>query len=252
MVYSESQLRDGKPPIVIGHRGASAHAPENTMPSFHAAFDAGALWVETDVQPTADNALVLLHDDTVDRTTDGTGDIRALGADVALGLDAGSWFGDEFAGARIPLLTDLLAHVTGERRVLLEIKGEHTAEQLAAMLGQIAHAGCDERVFLESFEVPVLRRLRTVRQGDPIGLLVEAIGDSPITDCEDLGATAYNPDYAELLRQPGLVAELHAAGIATMPWTCDDPADWERLTDLGVDGIITNRPAELLAWQAAR
>lgn len=222
------------------------------MPAFIAAFSAGALWIETDVQPTADNVLVLIHDDGVDRTTDGSGDIRSLSADAALSLDAGSWFGSEkkFAGTRIPLLTDLLTLVTGDRRILLEIKGDHTSEQLTIMLEQIHGAGCDEQVFLQSFEVPVLERLRALLPQDPIGLLVETIHDDPVAECRRLGATVYNPDFAEVLRRPGVVAELHSAGIATTPWTADSPDDWATLTDLGVDGIITNRPGELVAWQA--
>lgn len=247
-------LRGDKPPIVIAHRGASAAAPENTMAAFHAAFAAGALWIETDVQPTADNELVLIHDGDVARTTDGTGAIRDTALADAARLDAGSWFGSDrtFAGQRIPLLAELLAVVTGARRVLLEIKGDHTVEQLEIMLGQIHDAGCDARVFLQSFEVPVLRRLRRLRPRDPMGLLVETVHDDPIGVCRSLGATAYNPGFTELLQRPDVVRDLHAAGVATLPWTADSPADWAALTDLGVDGIITNRPAELLAWQAER
>lgn len=220
------------------------------MPAFRAAFADGAPWVETDVQPTADDVLVLLHDDTVDRTTDGAGAIRTLtGADAAR-LDAGSWFGHEFAGTRIPLLTELLAEITGDRRLLLEVKGEHTSEQLALLLGSIERSGSAERVFLQSFELPVLRALRVLRPRDPFGLLVEVLDADPVATCRELGATAYNPDVIELLRRPALVAELHAAGIATTPWTADTADQWEALTELGVDGIITNRPAGLIAWLA--
>lgn len=222
------------------------------MPAFLAAFADGARWVETDVQPTADDALVLLHDDDVDRTTDGTGAIRSLTAATAAGLDAGRWFGEDFAGASIPLLQELLTEITGERRLLLEIKGEHTGEQLTLLLDLIDDSGSGERVFLQSFEVPVLRRLRALRPTDPLGLLVETIDVDPVAACRALGATAYNPDVTALLRRPEVVAELHGAGIATTPWTADTPDEWVALTALGVDGIITNRPAELVAWQAAR
>jgi glycerophosphoryl diester phosphodiesterase len=251
MAFTES-LRHVSSPIVIAHRGASAHAPENTMAAFRAAHDAGATWIETDVQPTGDNVLVLLHDDDVDRTTNGHGAIRSLTSAAVRRLDAGSWRGAEFAGARIPLLTDLLAEIAGERRLLLEIKGEHTAAQLATMLEQIEATGTGSRVFLQSFEVPVLRLLKNLRPNDPLGLLVETIGDDPVTDCRALGATVYNPAFADLLRHPETVQRLHDAGIATTPWTADDPDHWAALTDLGVDGIITNRPAELLAWQRER
>ena len=252
MAFSESLLRGAAAPIVIAHRGASRRAPENTMPAFEAAFADGALWIETDVQPTADDALVLLHDDDVDRTTDGTGAIRALTAADAAMLDTGSWFGDEFVGTRIPLLTELLAEITGDRRLLLEIKGEHTRDQLALLLDLIERSGTGARVLLQSFELSVLRTLRTLRPRDPFGLLVEVLDADPVATCHALGATAYNPDVTALLRRPAVVAELHAAGIATTPWTADAPDQWAALTALGVDGIITNRPAELVAWQTAR
>ena len=251
MPVTEPLLRDGGAPLVIAHRGASAVAPENTMPAFAAAWRAGAQWVETDVQPSADDVLVLLHDDDVDRTTDGTGDVRALTGATLASLDAGSWFDPSFAGTGIPTLADLLADLTGERRLLLEIKGDHSSGQLGSMVQAITAAGAQDRVFLQSFEVPVLRRLRAILPDDPIGLLVETIGDDPIADCRDLGAVTYNPDVTDLLRQPGLVAELHAAGIAVMPWIVNDPDHWATLTDLGVDAIITDDPAALLAWQGA-
>jgi glycerophosphoryl diester phosphodiesterase len=251
VVLAESLLRDGAAPIVIAHRGASGRAPENTMPAFRAAFADGAHWVETDVQPTADHVLVLLHDDDVDRTTDGSGAIRSLTVAHAAALDAGRWFGDDFAGTPIPLLGELLSEITGERRLLLEIKGEHTSAQLALLLDQLDTSGSAARVFLQSFEIPVLHRLKALRPDDPFGLLVETIDDDPVRTCHTLGATAYNPDVTELLRRPAVVAELHAAGIATTPWTADSPDEWAALTALGVDGIITNRPAELVTWQAA-
>lgn len=222
------------------------------MPAFRAAFADGATWVETDVQPTADDVLLLLHDDDVDRTTNGSGAIRSLRAADALALDAGRWFGDAFAGTPIPMLGDLLAEITPGRRLLLEVKGEHSSTQLTSLLELIDGSGGSERVFLESFEVPVLRRLRALRPHDPFGLLVETLDADPVATCRELGATSYNPDVTALLQRPQTVADLHAAGIATHAWTADSVDEWSELTALGVDGIITNRPAELVAWLARR
>jgi glycerophosphoryl diester phosphodiesterase len=222
------------------------------MPAFRAAFADGAYWIETDVQPTADDALVLLHDGDVDRTTNGTGPIRSLTAGAAAALDAGRWFGDEFSGTPIPHLGDLLAEITGERRLLLEIKGDHSSGQLTLLLDLIDDSGGGRRVFLQSFEIPVLHRLRELRPDDPFGLLVETIDADPVGVCRELGATAYNPDVTELLSRPATVTELHAAGIAIFPWTADTAEEWAALTALGVDGIITNRPGQLLAWQATQ
>lgn len=222
------------------------------MAAFGAAWDAGAAWIETDVQPTADDQPILLHDDTVDRTTDGTGPVNGFTAEQLAGLDAGSWFDPSYAGMPVPRLDDLLAELSGRRRVLLEIKGPHTPPQLEEIVQRIRAAGADRAVLLQSFEVPVLVELRAMLPEEPLGLLVGPIGDDPVGDCRALGAVTYNPYVGALLGRPDLVETLHAAGIATIPWTSDDPTQWQALTDLGVDGIITNDPAALLAWQRPR
>ncbi len=222
------------------------------MVAFTAAWDAGARWVEADTQPTVDGVPVLLHDDDLDRTTSGTGPVREIRAlDLAL-LDAGAWFGPEFAGTGIPELAELLEALTDDRTVLLEIKGDHTPGQLLAVLEAVRAAGADDRVYLESFEVPALRTLHRLAPGVPFGLLAAILDEDPVEVARELGASAYNPAVGDLLSRPQIVEDLHEAGIAVMVWTSDDPSEWAAFTDLGVDAIITNTPAELLAWQAAR
>lgn len=241
--------RSGRPPLVIAHRGASAHAPENTLPAFRLALEAGVAWIETDVQPTSDDVPVLLHDDTLDRTTTGTGPVREITASDLGRLEAGAWFGPGHDGVPVPQLAHLLELLTPERAVLLELKGAHTREQVVAVLEVIRATPWDHRVLLQSFEVDVLRHVRSIQPDRPVGLLVEALHPDPVAACTELGAVSYNPWFPTVLAQPGVVAELHAAGIAVMVWTVDDPAVWAELTAIGVDGIITNTPAELLAWQ---
>jgi glycerophosphoryl diester phosphodiesterase len=240
-----SLCRSVEAPLVVAHRGASAHVPENTLPAFEAAWNAGAHWVEADTQPTADGVPVILHDELLDRTTSGTGPIRAcLAAELAqvdvLGLPA----------ARVPELTSVLAALVPERKVLLEIKGEHTAEQVGTVLRTTK--GRERQVELESFEVDVLRQVRASEPARAIGLLVERLDEDPVAVSRELGAAAYNPDYREILRRPDVVPRLRSAGIAVVAWTCDDPGEWALLTAAGVDAIITNTPAELLAWQHSR
>ncbi len=245
-VASGNLRRTGRHVQVVGHRGASASVPENTLPAFQAAWDGGAVWVEADTQPTADGVPVILHDADLDRTTLGSGPVRSLtAADQATVPVLGS------PGAGVPALWELLGLLTRRRRVLLEIKGEHTPEQLAEVLRVSGASGHDGRVFIESFEVSALRAIRSFEPARPLGLLVERPHPDPVGRCRELGATAYNPDYREVLDHPDLVPVLHRAGIAVAVWTCDDPADWQRLTDAGVDAIITNTPHDLLAWQGA-
>jgi glycerophosphoryl diester phosphodiesterase len=236
--------RPGRDAVVIAHRGASADVPENTLPAFEAAWAAGATWIEADTQPTADGVAVILHDDNVERTTTGSGAVRShTAADLARlqirGLPA----------ARVPELSELLALLDPDRAALLEIKGAHTAVQAAQILAVCAASGHDERVFVQSFEVSALRQVRALAPARPIGLLVERLDADPVGRCAALGAVAYNPDYREVLANPGVVRALRAAGIAVAVWTADDPAEWDALTTAGVDAIITNTPGELLAWQ---
>lgn len=220
------------------------------MAAFDAAWACGAPWIETDVQVTSDLVPVLIHDDTLDRTTDGSGPVGAQTAHNLATLDAGSWFGPGYGGARIPELSELAGTLTAGRRLLLEIKGEHTREAVLAEIEVLRAAGTDEYAFLQSFEIPALRLVRDIQPDRPVGLLVEALHPDPVAMCGELGAIAYNPHHLLLRERPELVAELHAARIATFVWTADEPADWRFLTDLGVDGIITDDPAALRAWQA--
>lgn len=226
------------------------------MPAFHAAWECGAPWVEADVQPTLDGIPVMLHDDDLDRTTDGVGPVRTRSAAQVCSLDAGSWFDagnpGAYCGTPVPLLADLVSTLDQQRCLLLEIKGDHTREQVLAEMQVVRASGWDDRVLYESFHLEALAHVRSIEPGRPVGLLVGELHDDPIEACRELGAVSYNPRHTLLRDRPELVTALHAAGIAVFVWTADDPADWEFLTGLGVDGIITNTPAALLAWQRSR
>lgn len=241
----------GAPPTVIAHRGASADAPENTMPAFELGF-AHARWLETDVQPTVDGVPVLLHDDDVDRTTDGHGPVRQTSYAGLRKLDAGTWFAPEHAGVRVPALSELLAALPDDARVLLEIKGPHTDAQLTAILDAVEGSDVDDRVLLQSFERDELARLHRMRPGRPLGLLTEQWDDDPVAACAAYDAIAYNPGYRLWRGRQKDLDRLHEHGIASAPWTADDPADWRWLDDMGIDAIITNRPAALAGWLAGR
>ena len=222
------------------------------MAAFSAAWAAGAAWVEADTQPTADGIPVVLHDDDLDRTTNGSGPVREATARAVAALDAGSSFAAEFAGERVPELGTLLDELIGGRALLLEIKGRHTDDQLAAVCDAVRGSRHDDRVFFESFETDELCRLAGLWTGRSFGLLVHQLDADPVAAARSVGAAAYNPEIGALLARPGVVSDLHAAGVAVMAWTSDDPVQWAVLTDLGVDAIITNTPGELLAWQHAR
>ncbi len=254
---AESLLRHGAAPLVIGHRGASDLAPENTLAAFQAAWSADVEWIETDVQPTADLVPVLFHDDTLDRISSVIGQLRARRLSEVAHLDAGSWFSRlrgaaDFSALRIPTMHEFLSALPASGRVLLEIKGPHTDDELVIELAVIRATRTMDRVWLQSFEVDVLAQLAAYIPHCWLGLLRDDIDPDPVALCRERGVSSYHPEYTALLTRPEIVAELHAAGISVITFTVNDDADWERLTALGVDGIITDRPASLLEWQRRR
>jgi glycerophosphoryl diester phosphodiesterase len=249
----ESFVREpGAPLRIWAHRGGSSAAPENTAASDEVARRAGVEWIENDVQPTKDGVPVVLHDETVDRTTDGTGAIRSLTAAQVAELDAGSWFAPGYAGLRVPTLASQLGGFKARGgSLLLEIKGAHPRESVARIVDEIHGRGMSRRVFVQSFEPQHLRWVREFAPELPLGLLRSTLDPDPPLIAKDLELSAYNPSEAAFGIRPGIVADLHAAGVAVNIWTVDNPASWNALERAGVDGIITNRPAELTGWNAA-
>ncbi|MFI7066679.1 glycerophosphodiester phosphodiesterase [Kribbella sp. NPDC050124] len=249
----ESFIRKpGAPLRVWAHRGGSSAAPENTAASDEVARRARAEWIENDVQPTKDGVPVILHDTTVDRTTDGTGAVRSLTAEQVSGLDAGSWFAPAYVGQRVPTLASQLDGLkTRGGNLLLEVKGEHTRASVERIVQEIHSRGMSSRVFVQSFEPQHLRWVRELAPELPLGLLRSTLDPDPVTIAKDLELSAYNPSDAAFQTRPGIVADLHAAGVAVNVWTVDDATRWNALEKAGVDGIITNRPAELAGWNAA-
>ncbi|MER7541071.1 glycerophosphodiester phosphodiesterase family protein [Streptomyces sp. NPDC097704] len=243
----------GAPLTVIAHRGAPSAAPENTLVSDEVARRGGAVWIENDVQPSKDGVPYILHDTTVDRTTDGTGAIRSLTSAQLDALDAGSWFAPAYAGTRVPTLAAQLADLR-ERggKLLLEIKGRHTRAEVARIVRDVRDQDMTDRVFVQSFDVPSLRYAHELAPELPLGLLRSALDADPVAVAKDLDLAAYNVADTALATRPQVVGDLHAAGVAVNVWTVDTPARWKALDTLGVDGVITNRPTELGGWSSGR
>lgn len=246
-------------PLVIAHRGNSAVAPQNTLAAFEAAWRAGAHSIEIDIQPTADGHVVVIHDDTVDGTTDGQGTVTEMTLDALRALDAGSWFAPAYAGQRVPTFAevlDLLVRRPGTD-LLLELKGEWTTEQVRPVTEAIRAAGLADRVIGQSFWPGSVRALAEADPGLRRGLLVFQAPDAESVEevlrvAAELGVMTVNP-YGELLRaHPDLVERLHAAGLQVMVWTLNEPEHWSAAAALGVDAVITDRPDRLAGWLAAQ
>lgn len=246
--------RSGRP-AVVAHRGSSSVAPQNTLAAFEAAWRAGADAVELDVHLTADRRVVVLHDERVDATTDGTGAVADLPLDAVRSLDAGSWFSPAFAGQRVPTFEEVLGLLATRpgTDLLVELKGVWSPDDARLVTKEVDAAGMAGRVVVQSFWPPTVAALRDAAPHLARGLLLALRPDSTdelLEVCAGLGVAACNPERDLLGREPGLVEVLHGAGLAVHVWTADDA--WSDLLDLGVDGIVTNRPDRLAGWLDAR
>lgn len=258
-------------PHRVAHRGYSAVAPENTLPALAAGVLAGATLIEFDVRTTADGVPVVIHDRTVDRTTDGSGHVWELTLDEISALDAGSWFSPAYAGLRIPLLHEVidllrphatLAPSAGEAGVtpaeaprvelLLEIKPPATLEQVKVIMGQVTEAGLLDRTVVQSFDPAVVRLAADAAPDVRLGLLRHGFDDEQVRVARELGISYVNPDLRAVLAGPETVAALAGAGVGVMPWTPNDMALWPGLLEAGVAGLITDRAGELTGWATAR
>src|SRR5699024_3414692 len=203
------------------------------------------------IQPLVDGTAAVIHDETVDATTDGTGRVDALDGAALAELDAGSWFSPAFAGQRVPLLEDVLALLLARPGIdlLLEVKGDWTAEAMGAALEGIRRAGLAGRVCVQSFSVPTLTHALELAPELRRELLVDEL-PAGLCVALALGAAGINPRGTALAADPGFVARAHAAGLRVSVWTLDTPDQWRRAVAAGVDAVITNEPGGLAGYLA--
>lgn len=245
-------VRRGEQPAVIAHRGLSSVIPENTLQALLSGGRSGADWIEMDVNTTKDGVPVVIHDNTVDRVTAGTGDVSVLTAEYIAGLEAGSWFAPAYSGAKVPTLAEFLDQTETEGTgLLLEVKGPETREEVQRTIDLIRDRGMFNQTILQSFDTNVLQYAREYAPTLRLGLLRGALDADVVATAKQFGAVTYNPSWNALAARPGAIKELHDAGIAVMPYTVDSPRQWKAMTDAGVDGIITNRAGALVGFQSA-
>lgn len=237
-------------PLVVAHRGNSSVAPQNTLAAFESAWRAGADSIEIDVQLTADGKVVVIHDDTVDATTSGTGALAGLDLVDVRALDAGSWFAAAYAGQLVPTfgqVVELLLARPG-MALLLEVKGSWTVDQVRRLTEPLREAGLTDRVVAQSFWPETVAALRDADPGLRRGLLVASLEDDLLARCAELEVVTCNPLGTLLAEDPGVVGRLHDAGVQVTVWTLNEPGQWAEALRLGVDGIITDRPDRLVGW----
>ncbi len=215
--------------VKIAHRGASAYEPENTIRSFTRAMELGADMIELDVRRSLDGRLVVIHDDKVDRTTNGRGLVRAKSLAELRDLDAGM-------GERIPTLEEVLELAAGRTKLVIELKEDGLEERVIEL---IRYYGLVEDLFVVSFKPLRLRAIKEREPGLKTGLILFAAAD-PLKSAASCGADAVAPFRWFITR--GLAERARKIGMHLFTWTVDDRDKAERLRGMGVSGIVTNKP----------
>lgn len=281
---------DASGPVLIAHRGASAYAPEHSREAYELGIEQGADFIEPDLQITQDGVLIALHDLTLERTTNvrdvfpdrfRSTEVRGEPVDVWVAndftleeirqLDAGSWFGEAFAGTPILTLSEVIDLVRGRAGLFIETKapevyGDRGFDMEALLLAELAEHGLDQPgadpgtpIVIQSFSAASLRILHDEHNTPlPLALLIgggeaarEWLTPEGLAEVAAF-ATGIGPTKSLLLEIPGAIDLAHERGLTVVPWTFrgDDPGDWDTVEDemahylfeLGVDGIITNNP----------
>ena len=227
-------------PFVISHRGAAAFAPENTLAGVSEAVNQGAEFVEVDVQRSADGVLVIMHDRTVDRTTDGTGEIQGLSWEELQSLDAGAHFSQKYAGEPIPTLDSVLGLVAGESITLvLEAKNPELYPGIEHEIADhLEKANLADQTVVVSFGHDWLERFHKVSPETPLGKLYVWMGSPG----QASGVRLVDVHWLSVVLDPTLVRRAHQRGYQVVVWTVNNDALMRLLLWLGVDGITTDRP----------
>lgn len=234
--------------LLIAHRGASGYAPENTMAAFRKAVAMGLSFIETDLQLSRDARFVAIHDDTVNRTTNGQGAVHDLSLAELRRLDAGSWFGNTFSGERIPTLEEILEFAKRHDVVFyLEIKpggswgGEH------ALISALRESGEIARVVVISFDALIVAAVRKTEPTLMTGLLFDGQIEKPIEKALEIGARqlVIRGD----LVTPAMIAEAKRNDLQIICWTVNHPVHMRMLASAGVAGIMSDYPDRLVSVQ---
>ena len=237
-------------PVRIAHRGASGAglAPENTLAAFEKAIEIGVDAIEVDVHATRDNRVAVIHDATLDRTTDRLGIVRDLTYDEIREADAGSWFDAGFAGERVPELEEVLDLARHRALILIEIKADFLAERV---LQTVAEMDALSQVAIQSFNPQTIRRVKLLEPTIPTALLMGKVPTTPsrvrarkmVRDALAIGANSIGLWHNVVT--PALLEEMRRRALSVWTWTVNEPIAMRDLVQMGIQGIITNYPDRL-------
>jgi len=232
-------------PRVIGHRGAMGHAPENTLAGLEKAAAMGVRWVEFDVKLTADNQIILMHDDDLERTTDGKGRVAGTTLEEIRKLDAGRWFSADYTGEKVPTLDEAMAALAargmGANVEIKPCKGRE-AETGAAVAGALANRWMNgpQPPFVSSFSTASLAAARDTAPLVPRALLTLVFLPGWAAKMEQLGCACFN--VLDRLITERRVQGIRQAGYRPLAFTVDNGARAANLLSWGVESVITSYP----------
>jgi glycerophosphoryl diester phosphodiesterase len=236
-------------PKVVGHRGAASHAPENTLAGFRAAKALGVGWVEFDVHLTLDGRCVVIHDDLIDRTTDGEGEVGAMTLDELASFDAGAWFDPSFGGETVPTLEEVI-DLLGELGLgaNVELKPSPGAEDKTAKavleLLRLTWPGHLPPPLVSSFDYRSLEVALEVAPEIARGLLLENVGDDWRSLAEAIEASTIHCGHTPLT--PLRAKEVRAAGYPLFCYTVNHAGRAQELFGWGVSGVFSDVPDQIL------
>ena len=230
---------------VIAHRGASALAPENTMAAFRLALEAKANIIELDVHLSKDDEVIVIHDNTVNRTTNGRGRVKDLSLEELKELDAGRWFARSFAGQRIPTLEEVLQLPVNSAKINIELKGNLKEYPLLPqkVVAVIQKCNAQKRSVITSFNTEYLEKINALAPVLEIGEIHYMHFPHKWNSNVKKYASEINPLWFFVTRS--FVTKAHSRGIRVHPWTINNRFVVSRLLGLGIDGMITNDPDRL-------
>jgi glycerophosphoryl diester phosphodiesterase len=237
---------------IIAHRGYSAIAPENTMAAFYAAIQHQADSIEFDVQLSADGVPVIIHDHTLDRTTNGTGKVIETTLEQLKKLDAGYWFNPVFANEKIPILQEVLSSIksvktpnlTGLKNIYAEVKQAElwTTTNIEKLLQILIDEEWETQCIVACFNHDFLKKVRECNSTIKLGYLVASIEEytEKLPQATADGNAMMLSQYKILLNYPSLVQDTRNIGIDVGVWTVDNQEEFQKLTNLGIQRIVTN------------
>jgi len=242
-----------KSPWIIAHRGFRAKYPENTLIAFQAALDAGVTMIELDVTHTRDGKLVVMHDHTLDRTTNGHGPVNGYSLKEVKKLDAGSWFDPIFASQRVPELEEVLDLANGKVLINIEIKPHadvvrypsKTVERQVVEL--INRKKIRDVVLISSFDQNILEKIAMLENPPTLALISRDPADrSTLAFCKRLKIFSWHP--SPVILTPEQVEAVHAEDLKVFPYNVDTPEQFKQMFDMQVDGLISNDPLLVMDW----